>query len=513
MEERYAAAITGDAAATASTTAPDVAGAPGAASGPPARASRPLVAFALVVVLAGAAAIAWAALGRHDHAPRHPAAWDPRAEPVAAFVETDRGLKFDHPVFVDFLPVDVFKKRVGEGKPPTAAEKQELADVVAELRAVGLVSGNVDLDAMNKQLVTESVIGYYDPDTQHVYVRGERDTPDVRTTLAHELTHALQDQHFGLQLYRKDTTGRDEGYRALYEADAVRVEEAYAKQALSESERQLLDKLRADAGKEADAASGAVPAVLSESFSFPYVFGPYLVKALMRDGGNSRVDAAFSRPPSTDAEIVSPDLYLHGFTADDIPATRLAARERLIRGLTSTYGQVGLLEVLGARVGYVDAWAAVRDWKGDSSQVYRGKNDTVCATVTTAFRTDAGRDRFDAVARRWAAQMPSATVTRAGGLVTLRSCDPGPSYKAPSPSPSPFEMLDLRDGFAQALVDGTGVTLPLAACITDRVLTAMGADAFAKLNSDNPDPAVVAVARAVSSEAGARCRADPDDRS
>jgi hypothetical protein len=484
------------------------------AAGPPERrgVSPAVLVTAVLLVLAGSGAIAWAALSGKDKNPSYPKTWDARVQPIAHFVEVERNLLFDHPVSVDFIPVDAFKQKVVAGKPLSKAEKQRLADQVAELRAVGLVSGDVDLAKLAKQFVSESVIGYYDPDEKRIFVRGERDTPDVRTTLAHELTHALQDQHYDLRLFRDDTSGRSEGYRALYEADAVRIEDAYAKGALSDSERELFALSRQSASKEADAASETVPAVFADSFSFPYVFGPYLVKALMNNGGNSRVDAAFARPPTTDAEVVSPDLYLTGFIRDEVPTPRMSAGDKAI-GEPSSYGQVGFLEVLGARLGYVAAWSAVSGWKGDTSQPYRQKDGKVCVAVASTFRSDPDRDRFEVAARQWASQMPSASVGRADTTVTLRSCDPGKEFKAPIPAPSPFETLIVRNAFAQGLVEGSGLVLKDATCVADRVITQVGPSAISQLNQDQPDPAAVAAVRALAPVAATRCRANPDDRS
>ena len=53
-------------------------------------------------------------------------------------------------------------------------------------------------------MLGSDTLAFYDPRTQDVYVRGTDTTaPATRVTLAHELTHALQDQHFDLRALQR----------------------------------------------------------------------------------------------------------------------------------------------------------------------------------------------------------------------------------------------------------------------------------------------------------------------
>jgi hypothetical protein len=133
--------------------------------------------------------------------------------------------------------------------------------------------------------------------------------------------------------------------------------------------------------------------------------------------------------------------------------------------------------------------------------------------VTASFRTDADRDRFEAAANQWAAAMPTASARRDGTNVALRSCDPGTGYKAPSPKPTPFDTLTIRDEFAQGLMQSAaGVELRVATCATDRLIAQLGPEAFDRLNQAEPDETVLAALQAAAPVAGARCRANADDR-
>ncbi len=89
-----------------------------------------------------------------------------------------------------------------------AAEDEATTD------ALGLSAG---YDAANASTTVSQVttLGYYDLDTESIYVRGNDLTPAVRVVLAHELTHALQHQHFVFDLGGPN----DLGVRAVVEAD------------------------------------------------------------------------------------------------------------------------------------------------------------------------------------------------------------------------------------------------------------------------------------------------------
>src|SRR5207302_7880735 len=111
-----------------------------------------------------------------------------------------------------------------------------------ELYALGLLDHPVDLAKAGQALVGEGVVGFYDPQKKDLVVRGTAITPYVRKTLAHELTHALDDQRFGLDRagLEKANAESADGFRALSEGDAVHVEQAYAN-AMSPADRASTD--------------------------------------------------------------------------------------------------------------------------------------------------------------------------------------------------------------------------------------------------------------------------------
>src|SRR5438067_13858176 len=192
------------------------------------------LAMSLVLVVTGTA-VAVHRSTAHDW----PGRWDRRVVPYVHFVERERGLRFRHPVAADFLADAAFDRRVSRTDKLTDEDIAQLHQYEGIFRALGLVSGKVDLRAATEQLAREEVIGLYDPDTRHVYVRGDRITLSMQPTIVHELTHALQAQHFDIDP-KLDSTNAQTAFRSLVEADAMRIEDAYVR-SLSDDDQQKID--------------------------------------------------------------------------------------------------------------------------------------------------------------------------------------------------------------------------------------------------------------------------------
>ena len=263
------------------------------APSPPDRRRWLIVATAIVVVLVLGAA-AFLVFGGDD-GPSHPKAWDPRIADLVRFVEHERDLTFAHPVAVEFLPDAEFRKRVTAHDELTAKDRARLETSEASLRAVGLISGDVDLVKMNDELVGDGVVGLYDFDDQHILVRGDQLDDERRATLVHELTHVLQDQKFHISRHDTKTSGERDAYQAVVEADAEKVKQAWH-DSLPAGARQKLDEAEAATNNQADFSG--VPQVFVELMGFPYAFGPGFVDAIVDQKGPIARDEMFTdRPP------------------------------------------------------------------------------------------------------------------------------------------------------------------------------------------------------------------------
>lgn len=242
------------------------------------------------------------------------------SEALMALVEGQvaqiRGLEFQTPVAFTLLTSDELRQNIEQDFAEEWSE-DEAADAVITLAAFDLIDSNFDLYNLYLDLFTEQIAGYYDPEEQTMYVISNGDAINVsqRLTLAHELTHALQDQHFHLdKLTDEDSddedTEADFAFRALVEGEASLVEQHYLAK-LAPHEYPLLVQ-------EALAINTDVldrtPHAIAESQLFPYREGLAFANDLFQQGGWPALNAAHQNPPVSTEQIIHPDRYRTGDT-------------------------------------------------------------------------------------------------------------------------------------------------------------------------------------------------------
>ncbi|MCU1595921.1 MAG: hypothetical protein JWO12_3313 [Frankiales bacterium] len=401
----------------------------------------------------------------------YPKHWDPRVLPIVEFVQQTRGLTFKHPVPVNFLDDAGFDKQVAVKPSESKKDKADLELSLGELRALGLISGRLDLEKELDTLLKSDVIGLYVPSKHAVFVRGTSLDPYTRVTLAHELTHVLQDQYFDLTKLKKAPPGGDTtAVTALIEGDAVRIQNVYEKR-LSKSDQALFATAEKRIGERSKAAVD-VPQYLQDFLSFPYVFGPVLLDALSSEGGNKGVDRAFRNPPTQEAQVVDPVGHPLTEKARKVAAPSLPAGSKKLDDVVS-FGQVSLFEVLGSRLGYTTAWDAVRGWQGDASVPYK-QGSTTCMAIDVVTDGAESTGLLVAAAKQWAVFLPGATAVTQDGLVKIRACDPGVKAKPlPKTAVSAFTILQARASIIDELLKDKA-SFDLSACVADGVIAALG---------------------------------------
>lgn len=384
--------------------------------------------LALVLLVAGAVVIRT----RASIPPGFPKDWDPRVTQLVSFTELNRGLQFKHPVFVDFLTPDEYSKKTRQNPAGlTDQDKKDLEAAQGELRAFGLISGNVDLLGAVNDLKDSGTLAFYNSETKRVTVRGTQLTTDLKVTLVHELTHALQDQNFDIDKTRAGlkTSGQQEAYRALVEGDASRIEDAYVAQ-LSQSESTEYHNAKTAGTSKARSDLSKVPAALVAFQQSPYVFGPGLLKLIENSGGNSAVDEAFRNPPATEAQLLDPGAYFDHRSALDValpalPAGAVASSNKK-KNASSDFGALSLYIVLAQRIDPLRALDVVGGWGGDAYVDYT-KDGKSCARVSFVGRDGAATQAIQIAVQDWVAAGPggAASASDVGGSVQLDACDPG----------------------------------------------------------------------------------------
>jgi hypothetical protein len=385
--------------------------------------------------------------------------WDPRVAPLAAKVEKLRRLRFDHPVPVDFLPDAAFRKKVAVDRDTlSTSDRADLAREQSQLRALGLIGHNVNLFDAASSLRESDLLAFYSPQTKRVTVRGtDLNSVAIRVRLAHELTHALQDQHFDLTKLAKaaEKTHSSPALTALVEGDAERVERLYA-DGLSVKEQADYDAAQREVSRKAhDAASAAaVPVALEAFLEAPYDFGPIMLQVATAKRGNGAVDALFGAAPTNDAAYLTPSTLADGTHFRSVAVPRLAATDHRV-GKPDTFGSFALYLVLASRLDPVRALRVADGWGGDSMVTFRS-NDSVCLRSRFVGRTTGDAQAITDALTEWGRSMPPGAVDVQGGHdgVTMTACDRGtPSATAPNFANAALVVAVNRNGLFSALLE------------------------------------------------------------
>jgi len=345
--------------------------------------------------------------------PAGPADLEATVAELSRFVADARGAPFPAPVEVELLDGEAFDQRLLAD----FEEERVDIDVVGRLLvALRLLEPDQDLFELYRDFLGEGVLGFYDPATGALVVRGAAVTLSTRSTIVHELTHAHDDQRFELDrpavLDASDESGL--GFSALVEGNAVRVEQQW-EATLSDDQRDEL--LSEQLASVADLDIGDLPFVVLRQIEFPYTAGPPLLEALAEEGGEGRIDEAFADPPVTSEQVIEPDRYLDR----EGPLTVVAPTADGEVVDEGTFGQLTLAVTLGDVVDRETARQAADGWGGDAYTAW-ADGERTCMRITSTMDTPEDLAELVDAWRLWAAERPGATVGAGEGDVTVTTC-------------------------------------------------------------------------------------------
>lgn len=211
------------------------------------------------------------------------------------------------------------------------------------LKKFGLLPRDYDLEKLLVSLLREQVAGYYDPKTKTVNLLDWVPIEEQEPVMAHELTHALQDQAVGLDKWmrrgekdlgeiKKDPTSADiendeadDTREAVVEGQAETVMLQYelvpAGHSILDSP-DLVDTMQAQMSNGTDDSKvfKDAPIFLRESLTFPYSYGLKFEVKLLEKGGKEKAFAdALANPPHTTRQIMQPETYLAGEQIPPMP--------------------------------------------------------------------------------------------------------------------------------------------------------------------------------------------------
>jgi hypothetical protein len=246
--------------------------------------------------------------------------------------------------------------------------------------AFGLLPKGFDLDNFTVDLLTEQIAGLYDPKAREFYIADWIPLDDQRMVMAHELTHALQDQHFQIEKWVKAARPNDDAELAReswLEGSAMAAMIDYLLKGTGRSVQDLpaIDPSMFAGDMTKTPKLQEAPAFLRDSMIFPYFAGLTFSQAILKPGGWSGVSAVFAKPPLSTQQIMHPALYKSGKVPAQVKVPSI--EKQLGEGWTkldeNDMGEFGWLEILKQFIGEEKAKALAAAWEGDRYAVYEQK--------------------------------------------------------------------------------------------------------------------------------------------
>jgi hypothetical protein len=307
------------------------------------------------------------------------------------------------------------------------AKRLERSEIV--LKKFGLLPRDFDLHKFLIDLLQEQVAGYYDVKTKKMYLLDWLSADAQKPVLAHELTHALQDQNFDLKSWESPKAPKS-GDKEEYTFDEDEASTARSAVAEGQGMVTLVDYMLrgsgttlAEAPQVADAMRKAMtsssdypllqkaPLMIRESLVFPYGDGLTFESALLQRSKDAAFSGAFRRPPQDTHEVMDVAAYLHNRPAQWLVIPDLRPE------LGAKYekydeGSIGQLDTRILAEQYADESAAkdmAEAWRGGAYYAAGNKDPKLTGTAKIGLlflsRWDAD-DSADAFAKIYADYLP-----------------------------------------------------------------------------------------------------------
>jgi hypothetical protein len=337
------------------------------------------------------------------------------------FVSKDTGLAIEHPVkgrFESRADINkMLRKKFDDDKSAKRMERDELV-----LKKFGLIDRDFKMKDFLLSLLTEQIAGFYDNKTKEMTLLDGVPLDQQEPVMAHELTHALQDQRVNLTTWEdqeqdgvaKDVA-EDNKHIATDETDTAReavlegqAMVSFADYMLRPSGKtlkdmpQVADQLKAGAGDMGDSPVLArAPLLLQESLLFPYTAGlSFEQEVLVKKGTERAFAGVLDAPPNSSYEIMNPDQYL---AHTPVPVMRMPDIHPLLTAAGWEPYDVGVMGELDVRItaelfgGRPLAEALAPEWNGgiyyaaqkkDASPAEKQKSSSLGILYSSQWKND-----------------------------------------------------------------------------------------------------------------------------
>jgi hypothetical protein len=389
---------------------------------------------------------------------------------ILSFASDDTKLPIRHEVKRRLISRDQVEKYILEkfhdDKDTKRMQREEIV-----LKKFGLLDRDFQLQPFLVSLLKEQIAGYYDNKTKTVNLLDWVSPEEQKPVIAHELTHALQDQHTDLDKWEPDepdtiaknvtednervaSDERDTARDAVLEGQAMAVYLDYTLKPHGKSLLTSPDVMQNFKDSTDDSQSSPVmdraPLLLQESLLFPYRDGLGFEQRLLKDKGAQYAFAGvLDRPPSTSYEIMNPRAYERSAT---VPLLRMPDVHPLLDADYHPY-DIGVMGELDVRIltelfgGPDEATKLTPQWKGglyyavQSRKALTAEQQAATSSVALIYLS---AWRTEGAARDFAALYARQLSTKYSGVVRDPDAESSPTEQVYKASEGP--VLVVREG-------------------------------------------------------------------
>lgn len=260
------------------------------------------------------------------------------------------------------------------------------------MEAFGLIPKGFPIDSFMEDVLTDQIAGLYDPKAKEFYIADWIPVDEQKEVMAHELTHALEDQSFHIDPWIKAARPNDDGELArdsVSEGSAMAAMVDYDLEDMHRSVRDLPDvsaliQASAVGEMDKDPKLSKAPIYIRDSLIFPYLAGVTFTQQFLKaHNGWQDLHLIFEHPPVSTQQIMHPEKYLADVqpVAIKLPDWKAVAPADWKLLEENVMGEFGVEELLKQFLGEDAAKLTSPGWTGDRYAVFEDSKDKTLPIV------------------------------------------------------------------------------------------------------------------------------------
>ncbi len=372
------------------------------------------------------------------------------AESISKQVAEIRGLELLGPIQKGIKQREELRATLIEKLAEEVSDEQIAAEGKVYAR-LGLIGEDVDYKQVLLDVLTEQIAGFYDQKAKELYIMRGIPLSLQRPAMAHELFHAIQDQHFDILSLQEPFSTVENGdfalaRSALIEGDATVVMFDFSLyeagtlpqdgaksivdipmfanilQQLTFEDLTAIESMLGGgssgfgAPSAGDTAMAKAPAIFREMLMFPYFAGMRFIVSVRRNKAWSDVDAIYKNAPVSTEQIMHPERYFEGDEPEILafdPSKALPGHEKIYDSVMGEFQTLLFLKEQGPGQGFNPS-AAAAGWDGDRLLAYEKDGKVVVVHLSVWDTINDAREYYDAGVKLMEKRHPGTTSSATG---------------------------------------------------------------------------------------------------